>query len=201
MKSKRTNNSRYDQREVYVSVDIEASGPIPAEYSMLSLGACLVHNTAKTFYVELKPINTNYVKEALEVCGLSMEYLMQHGTEPDIAVKQFDQWVRTIEGRPVFVGFNTPFDWSFVNYYFYKYVGNNPFGHNALDIKAYWMGLRKTKWYQTSKQRIPAYLKSKLKHNHNALQDSIEQADLFANLLSVRKYLRRTRSQAKRKGA
>jgi ribonuclease T len=31
-----------NEREIYFSVDIEASGPIPGEYSMLSLGACLV---------------------------------------------------------------------------------------------------------------------------------------------------------------
>jgi hypothetical protein len=33
----------------YVSVDIEASGPIPRRYSMLALGACLVDDPARTF--------------------------------------------------------------------------------------------------------------------------------------------------------
>jgi hypothetical protein len=38
-------------REVYFSVDVEALGPIPGEYSMLSLGACRVDVSDKTFYV------------------------------------------------------------------------------------------------------------------------------------------------------
>ena len=40
----------------------------------------------------------------------------------------------------MFVGFNASFDWSFVNWYFHKFVGTNPFGVAALDIKAYYMG-------------------------------------------------------------
>ncbi len=172
--------------ECYVSVDIEAAGPIPAEYSMLSLGACLVSNTETNFYVELKPVNNNYKQEALDVCGLSMSYLKEHGTDPEKAMQQFDEWIKTLHGKAIFVGFNAPFDWSFINYYFHKYLGYNPFGHNALDIKAFYMGMRKCRWEQTAKQWIPSYLKSKHRHTHNALQDSIEQAELFSNLLRQR---------------
>ncbi|SSH65668.1 Uncharacterised protein [Klebsiella pneumoniae] len=28
------------EKEIFVSVDVEASGPIPGKYSMLSIGAC-----------------------------------------------------------------------------------------------------------------------------------------------------------------
>src|SRR6266436_4496570 len=38
------------QDEAYISVDIEAAGPVPGEYSMLSLGACLVDSPEITFY-------------------------------------------------------------------------------------------------------------------------------------------------------
>ncbi len=173
-------------KQLYVSVDIEASGSIPAEYSMLSLGACLVTDTSKTFYVELKPINNNYMQEALDVCKLSMEALQREGIEPSIAMKSFAEWLDGLKARPIFVGYNAPFDWSFVNYYFHKYLGYNPFGHNAIDIKAYYMGMKRCRWKQTAKQRIPSYLKSKHRHTHNALQDSIEQAELFSNMLSLR---------------
>ena len=33
-----------NDQDNYFSVDIEASGPIPGEYSMLSLGVCLVEH-------------------------------------------------------------------------------------------------------------------------------------------------------------
>jgi ribonuclease T len=29
-------------KEIFISVDIESSGPIPGEYSLLSIGACLL---------------------------------------------------------------------------------------------------------------------------------------------------------------
>jgi ribonuclease T len=43
--------------ETYISVDVEAAGPIPGDYSMLAIGACMVGNARETFYAELRPIN------------------------------------------------------------------------------------------------------------------------------------------------
>ena len=37
------------QREIFVSVDVETAGPIPGEYSLLSIGACDVDNEGRTF--------------------------------------------------------------------------------------------------------------------------------------------------------
>ena len=47
-------------REVYISVDVEAAGPLPPTYSMLSLGAVAVDDPKATFYVELRPVNDNF---------------------------------------------------------------------------------------------------------------------------------------------
>jgi len=39
----------------YISVDIEADGPIPGDYSMISFGAVIVNeNLDKSFYGKLK---------------------------------------------------------------------------------------------------------------------------------------------------
>ena len=38
--------------ETYISVDVEAAGPIPGAYSLLAIGACVVGNINKTFYIE-----------------------------------------------------------------------------------------------------------------------------------------------------
>jgi hypothetical protein len=72
----------YDSKSaIYISVDIECSGPVPIDYSMLSLGVCVVgnedgdHDSDSQFYVEMKPISDKYVKEALEVCNFSLEEL------------------------------------------------------------------------------------------------------------------------------
>jgi hypothetical protein len=42
----------------YVMVDVEADGPIPGDYSMISIGAVIVEpSLEKTFYGKLKPIS------------------------------------------------------------------------------------------------------------------------------------------------
>jgi hypothetical protein len=38
--------------EVWISVDIEADGPILGDYSVLSLGACVVEDHATPCYIE-----------------------------------------------------------------------------------------------------------------------------------------------------
>ncbi len=176
------------KQEVYVSVDVEASGPIPGEYSMLSLGACVVGNVSKTFYVELKPISEKYTDKALSVCKLSMQTLKDNGVEPAEAMRRFNDWLQEAAGeaKPVFVAFNATFDWSFVNYYFHRFFGRNSFGVSGLDIKAYYMGMKKCSWNETAKKRIDAKFMGQRKHTHNALDDAIEQAEIFEKMLTYK---------------
>ena len=87
------NNNYLSSKSVtYISVDIECSGPIPAEYSMLSLGACVVGNEENNNNKEIQP----YVKEALEIAGLSMQELKLKGTEPKEAMKKFADWIAKV---------------------------------------------------------------------------------------------------------
>lgn len=168
--------------EIFVSVDIESSGPIPGEYSMLSIGACLVDTPETTFERTLKPLNRNADPEALAVTGFSLEELELCGTEPRQAMTEFDVWVKAAcgEGRsPVFVGLNAPFDWSFINYYFHRFQSENPFGFTALDIKAYYMGVTGSSWKDTRSSVMASRLRATHRGNHNALQDAVYQAELF----------------------
>lgn len=173
-------------KEVYISVDIEASGPIPGDYSMLSVGACVVGNPGVSFYVELKPLNDNFVKEALDVAGFSLETLQITGEEPRSAMERFELWVRQSAGdyRPVFVAFNATFDWSFTHWYFIKFLGRDPFGISGLDIKAYFMGKHHTSWGKTVKKDVRSKYQPRFSHTHQALDDAKEQADIFAQMLA-----------------
>src|SRR5258708_6834433 len=103
-------------KEVFISVDVETAGPIPGEYSLLSIGACDADHPDHQFACELKPISMAFVPEALAVTGLSLETLAKTGLEPKEAVEQFAAWARSLARNGealVFVGFNAPFDWSF----------------------------------------------------------------------------------------
>ena len=175
--------------ERFISVDIEASGPIPGEYSMLALGACEVANLASTFYVELKPINQSFVPAALAVSSLCLDALVENGQEPGEAMASFRDWLRgTIapDESPVFVGFNAGFDWSFVNWYFHKYLGENPFGFSALDIKSFYMGFAGCRWSETTSSKLPARYQPSRPPSHNALDDAVAQAETFQKILAAR---------------
>ncbi len=171
--------------EVYISVDIEASGPIPGEYSMLSLGACVVGDLSKTFYREFKPITDKYTPEAIEVSGFSLEKLKETGVEPAAAMLDFENWIIQVSGdnKPVFTAFNATFDWMFTAYYFHRFLGRNPFRISGLDIKAYYMGKFGTTWGDTAKSSMAKKLLSGKKHTHNALDDAVEQAEIFRRIV------------------
>jgi ribonuclease T len=85
--------------------------------------------------------------------------------------------------RPIFAAFNAPFDWMFVNDYFHRHLGYNPFGHSALDIKALYMGIRKTSWADTTYNKIIQSLGLNTPLLHHALDDAIQQAVLLNVLL------------------
>jgi DNA polymerase III epsilon subunit-like protein len=179
-----------DQKEIYISVDIEAAGPSPGIYSLLSIGACTVQNPQSTFYVELKPANDSKLPSALEVSGLDWDHLVNQGVRPSRAMTDFADWIAEVtpeDSQPVFLAFNAVFDWMFVNEYFYRYLGSNPFGHKALDIKAYFMGMHGVSWEETAMRFVASrYLDSRTL-SHNALNDAQDQAEIFRRMLNHNK--------------
>jgi ribonuclease T len=172
--------------ETYICVDVETAGPMPGKYALLSIGACLVEDIQNGFYVELQPDRSDFVPEAMAIHGLSLIDLQSLGTAPAEAMQAFDDWLKEVvpEGqRPVFVALNAPFDWMFINDYFHRYLGYNPFGHSALDIKAYFMGQNGVTWAETSMKHISAHLLNEKHLLHNALSDAQDQAEIFHQIL------------------
>lgn len=171
------------RNEVFISVDVETSGPIPGEYSLLSIGACFVDAPEMIFERMLKPLNRNVDPEALAVTGFSLEHLEKTGMAPRQVMAEFDAWVKAACSKgevPVFIGLNAPFDWSFVNYYFHRFNGGNPFGFTALDIKAYYMGVMGCSWTDTRSSAMAGRLNPTWRGNHTAAQDAVYQAELFS---------------------
>ena len=86
--------------------------------------------------------------------------------------------------KVIFVGLNAPFDWSFINYYFHRYLGRNPFGHSALDIKSFYMGAQKCRWDETPAENISKGVDEQRIKRHDALHDAVFQAALFRHVRS-----------------
>jgi len=173
--------------EIFISVDVETAGPNPGQYSLLSIGACTVFEPYSTFYVEVKPVNDDRQPEAMRVTGLVWEKLKTLGRPPVEAMQAFADWVAEVtppDSHPVFVAFNAPFDWMFVHHYFHTYLGHNPFGHNALDMKAYFMGLTGADWSATGMQAVSRRYLGERQLTHHALRDALDQAELFRLMLA-----------------
>ena len=164
-----------------VSVDVEAAGPNPADYALLSIGACTLVEPRRFFYVELKPVVMRSEPGSVEIHQLNLDELARTGEPPGKAMQFFTDWLEEsvlTEKNPLFVGFNAPFDWMFVCDYFHRFYGSNPFGHSALDVKSFYMGLARVDWSLTSMSKITTKAL-----RHNALEDACDQAALFKKIV------------------
>jgi DNA polymerase III epsilon subunit-like protein len=172
--------------ELFISVDVETAGPMPGQFAMLSIGACLVNEPSTAFYIELQPDREQFSPEAMAIHGLKLETLRATGTTAMEAMLSFKNWVLGVTPtgyKPIFVALNAPFDWSFVNDYFHRYLGENPFGHSALDIKAYFMGQTGVDWGETSMKHISEHFLEERHLVHSALADAQDQAEIFKKIL------------------
>lgn len=157
----------------YVVVDVESDGPIPAEFSMVCFGAVIFDERLdKTFYGRTRPVSDRFVPEALAVSGFTRE---QHLTfdDPKVVMENFAAWLAEhSKGRPVFVSDNLAYDWQFINYYFHKFVGNNPFGFSGRRIGDLYAGMVKdaSKATDWKKFRVTA-------HTHNPVDDAKGNAE------------------------
>jgi DNA polymerase III alpha subunit (gram-positive type) len=182
-------------RATWFCVDIECSGPVPALYDMISLGAVAVTEADSAFeigddfYVEIKPTAPRVDAGAMAVNGLDIEQLRRHGLDLGDALAQLSAFAEanTAAGTsPVFVGHNAPFDWSFVNYAYHAEGLPNPFGYKALDTKALAMGVLGLHWFDSNKERLDELLDlPPVQHElvHRADYDARYQAHILVCLL------------------
>jgi ribonuclease T len=174
--------------ETFLSIDIETAGPYAARHALLSIGACLVDDPGQGFYVELRAPNPTSTESAFYLNRPSMERRSREGIEPLLAMWEMAQWIRRVVprgGHPVMVAFNATHDWPFINHYFFEYLGDNPLGNSAIDIKAFYMALFGCAWEETSMlYLVPRLLGTKVWPG-DALADARVQAELFRRLLAL----------------
>jgi hypothetical protein len=162
-------------------VDIEADGPYPGDYSMVSMGIVPVKedmSTVKGFLGEFKPISDLWIPDALAVSGHSRETCLAF-PDPAETVKAAIEFVEAnSNGHCVFLSDNNGFDWQFTNYYFHKYGGRNPFGFSSRRIGDFYAGLEKN-WKAANNWKRHRTTK----HDHNPLNDAMGNAEAFIWLM------------------
>ncbi|BCM91995.1 hypothetical protein IAD21_03874 [Abditibacteriota bacterium] len=162
-----------------IIVDCEADGPIPARYSLVCFGAVVVEPSLdRTFYGRCAPISEKWDAQALAVSGISRE---EHENFPDPSqtMREFSDWLGSLKsGQPIFVSDNPAFDWQWINFYMWEFVGRNPFGFSARRIGDFAAGLEND-WAAANKWKSLR----KTRHTHDPVDDARGNAEALLTLL------------------
>lgn len=178
--------------EIYVSTDVESDGPIPGPHSMLSFGSAAfsVNNgLVATFEANLEtlPDASGHPdtmawwaknQRAWEVARADPQPIQE-------TMARYVRWLKDLPGRVVFVGYPAGYDFLFVYWYLMRFAGESPFSHSALDIKTFAMAMLNVDYRDSTKRNMPKRWFSDKKHTHRALDDAIEQGELFMNMLRI----------------
>ncbi len=164
----------------YIVVDVESDGGLLGVNSMVCFGAVLIDKEGKlhkTFYGKLQPISNDYNPEALAISGFTRK---EHETfeDPIKVMHRFAKWIEENSvGKPTLLSDNNGYDASWMNYYFLRFVGNNPFGWTSRRIGDMFCGFFNDGKYQWKKHR-------KTKHTHNPVDDAKGNAEALLYLIS-----------------
>ena len=126
----------------------------------------------KSFYGRTRPISDRFLPEALAISGFSREQHLAFD-DPKTVMEKFAAWLQqNTRSRPIFVSDNLAFDWQFINYYFHRFLGTNPFGFSGRRIGDMYAGLVKdaSKATEWKKYRVTA-------HTHNPVDDARGNAE------------------------
>jgi hypothetical protein len=104
-----------------------------------------------------------------------------HGLGCDRATfEEFAAWISQVSaGRPVFVSDNPAYDWQWINFYFWRHLGRNPFGHSARRIGDFYAGLCGD--FYASSNRWKSLRVTP--HDHNPVHDAMGNAEAFERML------------------
>lgn len=194
-------------REMYFSVDVEANGPVPGIYSMLSIGVVALHPDTLAevghFYRRLKQLPGAMEDPATMSWWTRFpdQYIEATSEQRDQGevMRDLERWLqRGVESfldddgtppKPIFVAYPATFDFSFYSYYAHRFVGSAVLGFSGLDMSSLAMGLRGGCYDEQVRRNWPAAWVTEQERNeaaHHALLDARQQANIFRRMMSDR---------------
>ena len=182
--------------EVIVSIDIETDGPCPGLNSMLALGAVAYdqwENQLGTWYSTFAPLlDADQDPETMAWWETQPEAYAEVSGSRNSArdmIRDFGFWCEALRGTPVVVAWPAVFDFAFTSYYLHRFLGRNPLGYDALDIRSYANGIVRSPDYRGLTEREIYALAGPIDATgwrpHHALDDAAGQGRLF---LGLRRY-------------
>lgn len=181
------------EKELFVSVDIEADGRIPGRNSMLSFGSAAFTADKELVAVFAANLETLPGAEgdpetmawwagqpaAWEACRTDPQ-------DPAAAMPAYADHLRDLGhrfGRPTFIGYPGAYDFGWINWYLHRFAGRNPFGISGLCLKSFAAARLNCAFHEATKRRFPKRWFDDLPHRHVALADAIEQGAMGLNMI------------------
>ncbi|RJG40883.1 DNA polymerase III subunit epsilon [Mesorhizobium sp. DCY119] len=193
-------DSATKQGTSFIITDIEADGPDPGRHSMLSLASVARGEDGRDhgeFAINLKPLqDANQDPGTMRwwrMHPLAWEETTRDQTEPEMAMRAWVDWVRSLPGTPVFAAHPLSFDGPWVDWYLQKFVGYRLFFRArdpgvcygaGVDIPSLLMGFMGWEYQHCSRDHYPATWLGGHHHSHCALDDARGYAHLLTLLLS-----------------
>jgi hypothetical protein len=150
----------------FIMVDIETSGPILGVHSMTELGAAVgdrAGGVLDRFEGRLAPIG-----DAVITSRDSFARARAEGSPPAGVMARFAAWSRPhVDAGARFVARPAAFDWPWIVWYAWTFLGANPFGFKALCASS---------WFEAEGRRFRARLP------HRAVDDAEIQLRVFLGL-------------------
>ena len=182
------------QQDIWVCVDIESDGPVAGMHNMLAFAAVAFRADGS--------IIAEFSRNLLPTPGMSghpdtlawwqtqpeaWAALQQDQVEPQAAMADFADWIKALPGRAVLVSHPATFDFAYMHWYSFKYLGNVPFFLFGLDVNSVAMAVLGKPYSQSSRYFWPAELNEVASsHTHLPLNDARGHAQAFCNLLKYR---------------
>ncbi len=178
---------------IYVATDIESNGPSPGHHSMLSFGS--VAFTPNNTMVESFTRNLDVLPGASEYPPTIAWWRTQpdawrtcreNAVPPKNAMIDYAAWLKKLPGDPVFVANPVAFDYAFISWYFWEFVGEDPFQRRSLDLSSFAAAMMRCQVTDAKLANMPAdWIDQGFQLNHQALDDAIGYAKLASKMLAA----------------
>lgn len=149
--------------QLWIMVDIETSGPLIGTHSLVELGAAVgsaKRGVLDRFAALIRPIGT-----AVVASERSFEEARRIGVDPARAMREFAAWSAPyLKKKALFIARPAAFDWPWIVWYAWTYLGENPFGFKAACASS---------WFQARGKRFEVELP------HVAVEDAEIQLKHF----------------------
>ncbi len=176
--------------EIYIVTDVESNGPIPGKHSMLSFASVAVDENMD----KIGEFETNLERlpgdcEDIDTMKFWRDYPEEYRAtridtqDPEYAMRNYENWLKSLPGRPIFTAHPAGFDFTFVRWYMVEFCGSrNCLGFSCIDMKTMAMCAMCCKFVKSTKRNMPKSWFGPQKHTHLAIDDARETADIFISM-------------------